>query len=264
MRTLLFLLICFIFAFSLGCEVEPSEPQSQAEESKENKGLSLVTDEECELNAETEDSELSNQEPETAASFEDNKTAEVKKPEHDEDVIKPLSETRKQEIIEMKSDSFYRYHYLDHLGWTKDELIEKYGEPTEKHVYTGWTHSGLTERELVYMDQEINFFLYGDEALLGGIVLSGNNSFMGVRADMTLDQIEEVLGKADLYDTCPTEGADLRSYFFGERPDNESAIDIRLGGMADLIISFRATSHDEPNEGIYIRWYRLINYLRQN
>ena len=152
----------------------------------------------------------------------------------------------------MKGDSYCRYHYLDHLGCTKEKRIEKYGEPTKKQVYTGWAHSGLTERELFYKDQGIRFFLYGGEALLGGIVLKDNNRNMGVRVGMILKQIEEVLGEPDWYDICSTEGAHLRFCFFGERFNNESAIDIRLGNMADLIISFRVTDQVAPTEGIFM------------
>ena len=48
--------------------------------------------------AETEENEYSKPAPETVASIKDKEATEAKKPEHEDDGIRPLSENRKQDI----------------------------------------------------------------------------------------------------------------------------------------------------------------------
>jgi len=177
-----------------------------------------------------------------------------------------LPEERIADIEAMKSEQFYRYHYLDHLGWTAEKIIEKYSEPTsiDERPSIGIYNRGdrVPEKTLQYKDRGIVFRFLGDEELLHTIILSKNSLLLGVRVGMTLKEIEDVLGEPDHYGGCPTTGAVIRSYFFGDIPEDECSYVISHGGLSDLQVSFRASEKDAPTENAFVTWNKLIKQYR--
>ncbi len=122
-----------------------------------------------------------------------------------------ISEERKKEIEEAKEDSIYQEFPFSALGWTRKQIIEKYGEPEEideEYIEIG---------EHIYYENLI-FELENDERICQIIIVHQgyNESIMGVSTGMSFTDVERILGNPNK-ESMSAIGTFSRTYFF----DNE-------------------------------------------
>jgi hypothetical protein len=127
------------------------------------------------------------------------------------DIEEFVSEERKREIEEEKKDPIYQEFPLFAIGWTREQIIEKFGEPEmidEEYIEIG---------EHIYYD-ELIFELENPERICQVIIVHQGygKDVLGISTGMSFADVEKILGDPDK-ESMSAIGTFSRSYFF----DNE-------------------------------------------
>ncbi len=145
---------------------------------------------------------------------------------------------RRQELEEMKDKDFYGDFLLNHLGWTKGELVEKYGEPDETNPHY------LGGEGFYYNDLSTKFVFSGEEGVVNNLYLYSGAEILGIRVGMTTEEIEDVLGEPRSKGFDPAYGKYTMTYFLGEQRD----------GSGELELWIDMEDEKAPSERVDVLW----------
>jgi len=155
-----------------------------------------------------------------------------------------ISEERKEEIQVLKNKEFYDDQLLNHLGWTKNELLKKYGTPDQ--IYSIGGPDGDT---YYYSDLAVGFvFAYDgrhdDNKVLNNFFLYPGAEVMGVTVGMRPAEIEAIWGEPFFKGLSEGEDEYRMLYFFGEK----------INSGAELEIYIFAPDYEQPINQLTINW----------
>lgn len=129
---------------------------------------------------------------------------------------------------------------LDHLGWTKDEIIDHFGLPDDIGP-----HGGPGGEELYYESIAVTFILAGDEGIVNNLYLHPGSEMLGIRlGEMNFDEIEEILGEP-LF-----RGLDEADYTYIMLYDVSDITD----GLNEVELFITAEDEDEIATGMTVVW----------
>ncbi len=117
---------------------------------------------------------------------------------------------RKEELESMKEGDFYNDRVLRYLGWSKQEVSFRHGEPdmTTPHYVGG--------EEYHYDRLSKTFVFAGEEGVVNSFYLRPGARIMGVEVGMSFPEVREVLGEPEEHWFSEIDGEYVMLYFFGE------------------------------------------------
>ena len=136
-------------------------------------------------------------------------------------------------------ENIYEDDTLQHLGMSREDVIERYGAPD----YVG-SIGGPGGENLFYEDIKTLFIFAGDSDVVNNLELFPGKEFLGVEVGMTFDEIVNILGlpQARGYDFYMNDYTIV--YHFGEEKD----------GMGELEIWFSAEYDGKPTRRAQVFW----------
>jgi len=158
--------------------------------------------------------------------------------EIDLDKEEVVSEERREELEEMKDKDFYKDPLLDHLGWTKKELIERHGEPdiVEPHYYG--------EEKIYYNNLRTGFILSREERVVNILYLYSEAQILGIKVGMNASEIESVLGEPRIKGEDYGGEVYIMTYFLGDQRED----------LAELELWVYMQDEEGPSERIKVFW----------
>jgi len=136
-----------------------------------------------------------------------------------------IFEGRRKELEEMKDKDFYNDSLLQHLGWTKEEIIEKYGTPD--NIYPHY----LGGEEFYY--EAVIFVFTGDEGVVNNLYLYPGAEVLGIKVGMTFDEIENVLGKPRFRGFDDFSGGYMLTYFLGDKTESLGELELWIDAESE-------------------------------
>jgi len=237
-KVLLTVFIVFFFVVGYaGCEGKnesvAATEETAEEEAVEKIGVTEVTEE----TTEAEMVQAIEKIAATEKAIEEKEVREEEIAEESEPENKTL-EGRRKELEEMKDKDFYSDPVLLHLGWTKEEIMEKYGTPD--NIYPHY----LGGEEFYYENKAVIFVFTGDEGVVNNLYLYPRTEILGIRVGMTFDEIEAILGKPRFRGFDDFSGGYMLTYFLGDQTES----------LGELELWITAESENSPTERIDVLW----------
>ncbi len=155
-----------------------------------------------------------------------------------EDQEEVVLDERREELEEMKDKDFYKDSLLNHLGWTKEEVIKKHGEPDEIESHY------LDGEGFHYNDLSTMFIFAGEEEVVNNLYLYPGAEILGIRVGMIAEEIESVLGEPRSKGFDPAYGKYTMTYFLGEQGE----------GLGELELWIDMEDEEAPSERIDVLW----------
>jgi len=155
-----------------------------------------------------------------------------------------ISVERQEELKAKKDKDFYDDFILNHLGWSKYQILDSYGLPD----FIEWA-GGAGGIVFIYEDMSVAFIFAGVEGIVNNFVLFPGASLLGVDiGEMNFDHIERILGSPN-YRGAIEEGADYYAlvYYLGDINDSQSEIEIYFYSDGDQI----------PPDYVSINWKKF-------
>lgn len=129
---------------------------------------------------------------------------------------------------------------LDHLGWTKEEILDLFGLPDDIGP-----HGGPGGEELYYESMAVTFILAGDEGIVNNLFLHPGSEMLGIRlGEMHFDEIEEILGEPIF------RGLDEADYTYMMLYD----ISDKTDGLNNVELFITAEDDSEIATGMVVAW----------
>jgi serine/threonine protein kinase len=130
--------------------------------------------------------------------------------------------TGEEEIETKKDKDFYNDPLLNHLGWTVDEIVMRYGNPDSIYDIGGGGGEAFH-----YKDFHIAFVFGGQGGIVNGIFLYPGANFLGVYVgQMNFDDIERILGRPEFRGFNDFDAAYLLVYYMGDRRPYQAELEI--------------------------------------
>ncbi len=134
-----------------------------------------------------------------------------------------IPEQRRKEIEKLKDKDFYHDPLISKLGWSKLDIVKKYGIPSQ----TLFNHYS-------YRDLGLAFTFSHTEDVVKGLSISGRKNVLGFRlGEMNFSEIENIIGKAHYRQhgyipSCDPTGSRM-NIFLGDYRDNIGELDLYFG-----------------------------------
>jgi len=138
-----------------------------------------------------------------------------------------------------EKDPMYEDPVLSHLGMSKEDVIDKYGEPGFEGDI-----GGPGGKEFFYEEKNISFIFAGDEGVVNNLRIFPEKEILEVEVGMKFEEIIEVLGEPREMGFDSYTGRYTLVYFLGEE----------LNGMGEVEVWFSASEEGASTEEAEIFW----------